>query len=294
MNLIGKIFTVLIFVMSLVFASFCVMVYGAHVNWRDRVMNPKSEASVEKPTGLRYQLEDAKADNDKLQNQLTKTQEEAEQVKESSRRELAALETTKRQLEEQVENQAAEVARLTVLVRGANSSLEAMGASLGNLRDEVKLLRETLASTETNRDDLFDQLVRKTDELHAKANEYKVLLEQSTRLTAALIVAKTVAIRAGLNPEAPVDIGIPPLVEGKVLAVRANLLIEISIGSDDGLAPEHELQVYRIAGAANTYLGKVRVTDVTADRAVCRILPEYRKGAIQVGDDVATWLSAGS
>ncbi len=34
MNLVGKIFTVLIFVMSLVFMAFTVMVYATHVNWQ--------------------------------------------------------------------------------------------------------------------------------------------------------------------------------------------------------------------------------------------------------------------
>ena len=38
MNLVGKILTVLIFVMSLCFMMMAVMVYSTHINWRDKVM----------------------------------------------------------------------------------------------------------------------------------------------------------------------------------------------------------------------------------------------------------------
>ena len=37
MNLVGKIFVVCIFVMSMVFASFAIMVYATHTNWRDEI-----------------------------------------------------------------------------------------------------------------------------------------------------------------------------------------------------------------------------------------------------------------
>lgn len=292
MNLVGKIFTVLIFVMSVVFASFCVMVYGAHVNWRTVVKN--TEASAETPLGLEPQLQNSKADNAELQNQLTKTVEDSEQKRKSDRRALTTLETTKRQLEDRLKVQDDEVARLTKLEREATATITAIGASLANLRGEVALVRETLDATETDRDDQFKQVVRLTEELHAKANDFKVLLEQARRLTEDLIRVKGVARAAGLNTEAPVGVGIPPLVEGKVLAVRADQLIEISIGSDDGLAVGHQLHVYRVLPTVNTYLGKVRVTAVRPDTAVCLILNDYRKGAVQVGDDVATKLSTGS
>lgn len=294
MNLVGKIFTVLIFVMSLVFASFCVMVYGAHVNWRDLAMNPRSQASAEKPLGLTYKLEDSKAENVKLQNQLTKTLEDSKRERDSSRKEVTNLETTSVQQQERLRVQDVEIARLTALEREANATIEAIGASLANLRGEVALLRQTLGDTETDLAGQFDQLVRITDKLHAKANEHKVLLEQSARLTSDYAKARDLLRLHDIDPHSAVDTGIPPTVPGKVLEVRASGLIEISIGSDDGLAVGHELHVYRVLPSVNTYLGKVRVTDIWPDTAVCRILPEYRKGAIRVGDDVATKLSTGS
>ena len=48
MNLIGKIFTVLIFVMSIVFMTMAIMVYATHKNWRDVVH--RAQYGLEGPT----------------------------------------------------------------------------------------------------------------------------------------------------------------------------------------------------------------------------------------------------
>src|SRR5262245_15571621 len=41
MNLVGKIFVGIIFVMSIMFATFAMMVYATHRNWREEVMGAK-------------------------------------------------------------------------------------------------------------------------------------------------------------------------------------------------------------------------------------------------------------
>ena len=88
-----------------------------------------------------------------------------------------------------------------------------------------------------------------------------------------------------LDEFAPVDHK-APTVDGVVTAVGAKDLLEISIGSDDGLRKGHTLEVYR----ANSYLGRVIVRETWPDRAVVQIIPEYRKGMIKKGDRVATKL----
>jgi hypothetical protein len=87
----------------------------------------------------------------------------------------------------------------------------------------------------------------------------------------------------GLSKDTPVD-GIPPQVRGKVLAINQNNMIEISLGSDDGLRAGHTLEIFR----ASNYLGRVEVLSTSTDRAVGKIIPGFKKGAIQKGDDVAT------
>ena len=67
-------------------------------------------------------------------------------------------------------------------------------------------------------------------------------------------------------------------------------LMEVSIGEDDGLLPGHYLEVYRIGNGVSTYLGRVEVVRTAPDKAVCKILPDYRKGAMKTGDRVASKL----
>ena len=47
-------------------------------------------------------------------------------------------------------------------------------------------------------------------------------------------------------------------VDGVVTATPGAGLIEISLGSDDGLIKGHKLEVYRIGGGHNAYVGPCR------------------------------------
>jgi ankyrin repeat protein/beta-lactamase regulating signal transducer with metallopeptidase domain len=58
--------------------------------------------------------------------------------------------------------------------------------------------------------------------------------------------------------------------------------VELSTGSVDGLIKGMRLDVYR----EKTYLGRVEVVRTTQDESVARIVKEYRRGAIKVGDEV--------
>ena len=84
MNLIGKIFTVLIFVMSIFFMTMAIMVYATHKNWRTVVTDPQ--------TGLQKQLKDANAEKADLTTNKEKLQKELDDLKAAKQKELAALE----------------------------------------------------------------------------------------------------------------------------------------------------------------------------------------------------------
>ena len=72
-----------------------------------------------------------------------------------------------------------------------------------------------------------------------------------------------------------------PVVLGTVLAARKNF-VEISIGSDDGMAVGEQLDVFR----DDEFLGRVIIRRVGPDRSVAEVIPELRKGIIQKGDKV--------
>ena len=75
-------------------------------------------------------------------------------------------------------------------------------------------------------------------------------------------------------------------VDGTVTAVQGTGLIEISIGSDDGLNKGAWLRVFRADGSM--YLGRAQVLRTAPDKSVCVVLPETRKGVITKGDRVSS------
>ena len=91
----------------------------------------------------------------------------------------------------------------------------------------------------------------------------------------------------------------PPPVDGLVKVVKIDrtnrpVFVEITIGSDDGLLTGHVLDVIRLGvdGKKPQYLGKIRVTSVGPDVAVCEVLrgDQPANGIIEVGDNVTTKL----
>src|ERR1051325_4966817 len=75
MNFVGKIFIVLIFVMSLVFMSLALAVYAKHQNWRLMVESTKKDAQGI-PIGSKYKLERQEAINKTLKDQHDKEKAE--------------------------------------------------------------------------------------------------------------------------------------------------------------------------------------------------------------------------
>ena len=278
MNLVGKIFIVLIFVMSAVFMAFSVAVYASHTNWRNVV---KAEE-----TGLEAQLSGQKLKGEQLQSQLTKMEEQLAFEQKTRREALAKQATAEEEFERERDQQEAALARLNQDLREAVATMAATQETLKSLRSEVDGLRTNIRQTEKDRDDAFGEMVQKTDELHDAANELKTLQDRSNRLAADYADAVAVLRKHDLKPNPELYTTEAPDVEGQVLAVTAKGSIEVNIGSDDGLLEGHELQIYRIADTVSMYLGKVQVTQTATDKAVCKILPEFRKGTIQRGDRV--------
>ena len=74
MTLLGKICTVLIFIMTIMFGGFAVAVYMTQTNWMAEVKRPRSEMTGNKKLGLEFQLEDAKKTTLDLQAKLDELQ----------------------------------------------------------------------------------------------------------------------------------------------------------------------------------------------------------------------------
>ncbi len=271
MNLLGKIFVVLIFVMSLVFMSFAVAVYGTHKNWKEEAT--KQKALVQSAQNL-YNEELARKEA---------LQVEIEKEALAKREALGKLETERNELARQRDELTKQRDDLAAKDKASVAALDSAQQNLARLTGEVDTLRTEIRTAQQARDDHFKQVVGLTDQVHQAQGELRRLDERRVQLASEIASQRTVLNAHGLSKDTPVD-GIPPQLHGKVLAVNRDNLIEVSLGTDDGLRNGHTLEVYR----NSKYLGRVEVLNTSNDRAVGKILPGFRKAAIQKGDDVAT------
>ncbi|MCS7236863.1 MAG: hypothetical protein NZ899_01170 [Thermoguttaceae bacterium] len=297
MNLVGKILIVLIFVMSLVFSTMVVAVYSTHTNWRDVVMRPADQVGPGKELGLRYQLENERQLVKQLQDKIETLTKQLNAEKLAYQQAVAKLETENARLADELDQLKRTHAQLVEENNRALASLAALQEETASLRAEVEGgvvggqkvvgLREEIRLVQKDRDAQFERVVKLTDDLNQTLQQLETLREQSTRLAQELANAQSVLRKFGLKPQPELYQDVPPEVEGVVLATTAAGHVEISIGSDDGLVKGHKLEVYRFSADQAMYLGRIEVLDTAPDRAVCRIIPEYRKGEMQRGDRVA-------
>jgi len=289
MNLVGKIFTVIVLVLSLVVASFTVVVYATHKNWRDVVLLPRDKATAEKKVGLVHQLADEREVTEKLKAEKEGLQGELSSVKAERRQAVTKLLEENNALKEEVARLEKAKHELDQSQRKAVATMDATQQTLAALRKEVEGLREEVRAAYKARDEQFAKVVRLTDDFQQAVAEATRLKERQVQLAADLERAKSLLRLHDIDPDGDYRAK-PPRVEGLVVAVHGSDLVEISIGSDDGLQKGHRLEVYRVDGVSNPYLGRIEVVRTEPDRSVCKIDPNYRKGVIQKGDRVASKL----
>jgi len=284
MNLVGKILTALIALLSVVFMSFALAVYATHVNWRDRVMNPDDgyQAKLKKE-------QDAKKD---LQGQIDRFVAERDAERKALRDAVAALKTEKENLLRDNADMKKSLTEVQERERKAVAALTATQNSAAAATDERDQLRKDLAEARKQREEEFRKAVELTDALHQNANDLTTLKSKNVTLVQDLQKYKDLLARQGMTQDIDVLLQkLPPAVEGRVLtAAGSGGLVEISLGADAGLRKGDRLEVYRTGAGGPTYLGRVEVVEAVPDRAVCKIIPEYQKGAIQKGDHVASKL----
>lgn len=278
MNLVGKIFVFAVLAMSLVFSTMAVMVYGTHKHWKDMVENPS--------TGYKKKIMDEQAKQQELTNEIEKLKGDIAGEEQAKRKALADLETTRTNSDKKVKELEGQYADAQ---KANQDTLVAMKVSQDNLDKmftEVKKLRDEIRDAQSERDKSFEQVVKLTDQLHQLTNEVTTLKSREGQLALQLASARNVLSRHSLSIG---ESDVPPPLRGKVLAVNQNDLLELSLGADDGIRTGNTLEVFR----GNSYLGRVQVLTTQSDRAVAKILPDFKKGVIQKGDDVATRFKVG-
>jgi hypothetical protein len=279
MTFTGKILVFAILVFCTVCMGLALAVYMAQNNW------PEEWAKVQDTNqNLQAKLKDATAAKDQLDAQLQQTQADKQQSETALNTKITALQSEKNDLlgrESELRTQ------LAGFQQDANDSLqEALFR-----RDEVIALREKLELAKTERDQSFDDRVAAENARNVAQQQLEAADARNKSLMERVGQLRNLALSLGANPDQPVSPA-PPVVEGYVRNTTADSeLVEISIGSDDGLRPKHQLDVYRVGNVPQRarFVGRIEVTEVQPDRAIAKFLSP-RRGKIQKGDHVTSKL----
>ncbi|QDU27271.1 Chromosome partition protein Smc [Anatilimnocola aggregata] len=279
MTLVGKIFTVLIFVMSICFMTASVMVFATHKNWKQYATN--TDTSLGK-IGLEKQLADLKILEQNLKDELERYKRKLEEERVARRAVVGSLHARLAKAETELAAKQNEYATLITSNTVISQEVKVAQDRLAEIEKMIAATRQTLRDTEADLDDKFAKVVQLTDDLNQATGLKARLDERNTQLAMQVTRMKHVMTSVGVDEYTPVA-HIAPRVKGKVLDVKTDL-IEVSLGSDDGMKPGHLVQVYR----GNQYLGQATVRTTGPDRAVAQIDKKMLRGPIRKDDNVTT------
>ncbi len=275
MTLIGKIFTMLILVMSIVFMSFAVMVFATHKNWKEQAL------------ALKQQVQDAYTTNTALRNELESARLVLAEHQAARRQALATLQSQLKQSIDDLGNTQAELAKLQTAHTEVVQKLAVAQQSLEKFGQDNEALRTDIVTIQKDRDDKLTRVTSLGDQVNQAQVKLQQLEERRDQLISQIAFQKLTLEQNGIDVNAPLPTSLERRVDGVITAVSDKNLVEISIGMDDGVSVGNTLEVFR----DNKYLGKVVVTKVTANRSVARIDPSFQQAPIRKGDRVASKIS---
>ena len=282
MTFVGKILVILIMAFSLVFLGISTVVFTTATNWKD-----KSTKQADEIRKVNTQLNDAKAKATSAEGDLTKAKEEHITV-------LREREATLANLEKKLKDAQDEMTQARLALETAQKNAQVALAEATARKGEIDVLTETLTKAQTQANQFSTQNIELTDQIRILQREKSTAEQNSKDLRnsnarfMAFIRKKGISLE---NIEKLDPSSVPPPVEGKVVELNpTKRSMEISIGSDDGLAVGQELNVFRIEPRAE-YIGKVKIVSVYPDKAVADVIGNTVNGKkVQEGDIVSSTL----
>lgn len=268
MTLLGKVFTGLVFLLSVIFFALSIAVNATHINQAKEAASNKQAA--EKAQGEANQI--------RMQYENIKTELAIEQA--ARRSTLASLQDQLTTAQSERESAERDLRDLQSALTAANQTNLANANELDAKTKENELLRQKLVEARQDRDQMFQRLVTATDQTNRLQSDLQTLAMRERDLADDYTKLKERMDVLGIKPDTPLNA--PPSVNGEVLAVDTGGLVEVSLGRDDGMREGFTLEVHR----GQQYLGRLVVKTVRDDKSVARILDGYQRGYIRPGDRV--------
>jgi hypothetical protein len=276
MNFVGKILTALIAVFAILFMAFALAVYATHKNW-------KKEAGE-----LQAKWDEAKKQNQENEAKLAQLDKDFTAEKKALGDALAALKVERDKLQADSKQLAEENVKLAQDYREAVAAYQTAQGQMKNLQVERDDLRGRIAAAQKQQDDAFKAMLAMTDEMNQiglelrDANQVKKTLEMDNQKYR-LVLAKH-----GLEGNPDLYLNVAPPVEAHVTAVGEKGMVTVSVGSDHGLRKGHQLEIFRPNQQGVSLLARAEVVSTEADKAVCKLLPNFTRGPVQKGDNVTS------
>jgi uncharacterized protein YlxW (UPF0749 family) len=279
MTFVGKILVVVLMVFAILFLAMSTVVFTTSTNWKARTVALREEITKKDDALRRLQAE--------LQTQkanLGSAQQAFEKDKSDFTKQIKSLSDENVRRQEEITKQRTAIETALENVQSTSKEAEARIAEATKLRELLTEVQRQANEFKLQKTDLDQQIVLLKRDLEvASAN--------NSNLRNSVTVLQSNLKKAGLesDPNKLNGLAVPPDVEGQVLKVDAkNTTIEISIGSNDGLVPGHELDVYRVSPSPE-YIGKVRIVETDPNRSTARVIGKTLYGKkIQEGDNVTT------
>lgn len=274
MNWLGKVFVVLILIMSVIFMALSMAVYATHKNWKAVADN------------LQNQLQQEQAKSEQLTTAHNRRVEELDAEKEAASQQVAKLESERVSL---VDRNVQIQTELDGLRQKEKEQLAAVSATQElnkGLTTEVSGLRQQIRTEQQARDSAVAATMTATEDLHQVKNEYETARERNNQLVKQVSGMTHVMREKGINPATEPG-SVVPAVNGVVSQIRragGSQLVEVTIGADDGLAVGNTLEVSR----GDKYLGRIEILETSPDKSVGRVDRRFQQGQIQENDRVAT------
>lgn len=297
MTIIGKILTFLIFVFSLLFLGFAIIINNT--NKDPRTKQSWYERVKQLEAGQKNYVDDLKAKQEELDFIRSQNVALAKEVADSKARfdlERTELNTKVSVAENNANNLSTKFQQSQVAIGIIQSDIEKKTKEVLDLSERLKQADIKYAAlvqeNTTNKNQkvaaqIESQTYRgKLDEaekdLYRLGREMEDLREKQSQ--------PQNAANAGKPQPPPVD------VQGQVTGVTTESgLVSINKGSDHGLAKNHTLEVYRLSPKPE-WVGRIRIIQVSDHEAVgMLVLPQNRKVTVLKGDLVgSSILSAGA
>lgn len=275
MTYLGRVFTLLVLLLSVVFFIVSLLVNSTHISHKTKLaalqtQNKQLETTNNELKGLVEQL------------QTSRSQEQAARVTA-----LGSLQTQLESLKDQLAQKVKQTNDQSAVLTLQSQQLKEASTRVTSLTSQNDTLTKELDKIVTDRNDQRKRVISLTDSLNSLKSVEADLLAEKAKLQndATLFQARAETAMSALKAAGIADPDdVPPTdLKGEILAVNGNQMVVVSIGRDDGLREGHKLEVYR----GGQYLGRIEIRKTEDDKSSGQILTSFRKGYIQAGDKVA-------